>query len=117
MTPVELVENWVKAFNARDVATLAGFYSADAVNHQVTQEPVRGRSAIRDMFEREFSAANMVCIVDRIHDAGDIVVLEWRDPNGLRGCGVFTVVSSEITLQRGYWDKLSSLKLHGMPIV
>ncbi|SPH24646.1 hypothetical protein DEA8626_03697 [Defluviimonas aquaemixtae] len=116
MTPAELIGKWVKAFNAGDAGALARLYSSDAVNHQVTQEPVTGREAIREMFEREFSTANMVCIVDQLHDAGDVVVLEWQDPNGLRGCGIFTVVGGETTFQRGYWDKLSFLKLQGLPI-
>ncbi|WP_245890925.1 hypothetical protein [Albidovulum aquaemixtae] len=68
------------------------------------------------MFEREFSTANTVCVVDWIHDADDVVSLEWRDPKGLRSCGIFMVVNSEIAFQRGYWGKLSFLKLHGLPI-
>jgi hypothetical protein len=40
-------------------------------NHQVTQEAVRGREAIRSMFAREFATARMVCIPAAIHDAGE----------------------------------------------
>jgi hypothetical protein len=95
---------------------LAALYHPDAVNHQVTQEPVEGRGAIGAMFEREFAAADMVCIVEAIHEAGDVAALEWRDPIGLRGCGFFTVRDGLIAFQRGYWDKLSFLKLHGLPL-
>ena len=82
----------------------------------MTQEPVKGRAAIREMFAREFAAAEMVCIPEIIHEAGDVAILEWRDPMGLRGCGFFTVKDGRIAFQRGYWDKLSFLKLHGLPI-
>jgi hypothetical protein len=41
---------------------------------------------------------------------------EWRDPLGLRGCGFFTVHDGRIAFQRGYWDKLSFLKMHGLPV-
>ena len=116
MTPRQLVERWVERFNAGDAAGLAELYHEDAVNHQVTQEPVRGRAAIRAMFEREFAAADMDCIVEAIHEAGDVAALEWRDPLGLRGCGFFTVRDGRISFQRGYWDKLSFLKMHGLPI-
>jgi ketosteroid isomerase-like protein len=116
MTPRAVVETWVERFNARDVAGLAELYHEDAVNHQVTQEPVEGREAIRAMFEREFAAAEMVCIPEAIHEAGDVAALEWRDPLGLRGCGFFTVRDGRIAFQRGYWDKLSFLRLHGLPI-
>jgi limonene-1,2-epoxide hydrolase len=117
MTPRQVVEEWVRRFNAADAAGLATLYHDDAVNHQVVQEPVRGRAAIRAMFEREFAAAEMTCIVEAIHEAGEVAALEWRDPLGLRGCGFFTVREGRIAFQRGYWDKLSFLKLHGLPIV
>lgn len=116
MTPRQIVERWVERFNAEDAAGLAELYHEDAVNHQVTQDPIRGRAAIREMFEREFATADMTCIVEAIHEAGDVVALEWRDPLGLRGCGFFTVRDDRIAFQRGYWDKLSFLKMHGLPI-
>lgn len=43
-------------------------------------------------------------------------MMEWRDPLGLRGCGFFRIVNDKIVFQRGYWDKLSFLKQHGLPI-
>jgi ketosteroid isomerase-like protein len=116
MSPREVVECWVERFNAGDADGLAELYHPDAVNHQVTQDPVEGRDAIREMFEREFASAAMTCIVEAIHEAGEVVALEWRDPLGLRGCGFFTVRDGRIRFQRGYWDKLSFLKMYGLPI-
>ena len=116
MTPKQVVEKWVELFNAADSAALAALYHDDAINHQVTQEPVVGRGAIRAMFEREFAAATMTCIPEAIHEAGDVAALEWRDPLGLRGCGFFTVRDGMIAFQRGYWDRLAFLKLHGLPL-
>jgi hypothetical protein len=114
MSPRELVERWVELFNAGDADALAALYHEDAVNHQVAESPVEGRSAIREMFSREFASADMTCIPELIHEAGEVAILEWRDPLGLRGCGFFTV--RVIAFQRGYWDKLSLLRLHGLPI-
>lgn len=116
MTPKQLVELWVARFNAGDADGLADLYHEDAVNHQVVQAPVVGKAAIRAMFEREFAAAEMTCIVEAIHEAGAVAALEWRDPLGLRGCGFFTVHDGLIMFQRGYWDRLSFLKMHGLPI-
>jgi hypothetical protein len=116
MTPRQVVEIWIERFNAADAAGLADLYHADAINHQVTQDPVEGREAIREMFEREFATAEMVCIPEVIHEAGDVAALEWRDPLGLRGCGFFTVRDGLISFQRGYWDRLSFLKQHGLPL-
>jgi ketosteroid isomerase-like protein len=116
MSPRQVVERWVERFNAGDIDGLADLYLPDAVNHQVTQEPVEGRDAIRAMFAREFAAAEMTCIVEAIHEAGDVIALEWRDPLGLRGCGFFTIREGRIAFQRGYWDKLSFLRTHGLPL-
>ena len=115
-SPKAVVEAWVRAFNDADAAALASLYSPDAVNHQVAESPVSGREAIRQMFEREFSAAQMTCIVENLLEDGEWAVLEWRDPLGLRGCGVFHVVDGKINFQRGYWDKLSFLRQHRLPL-
>lgn len=116
MTPREVLERWIALFNAADIEGIASLYAENAVNDQVALEPVEGREAIRTMFEREFSAATMVCIPVAIHEAGDVVALEWRDPIGLRGCGFFTVSNGLIVQQRGYWDRLAFLRLHGLPL-
>ena len=116
MAPRELVELWVKAFNRADADSLAALYAEDAVNHQVAEAPVTGRSAIRGMFAAGFASANMVCIVENIFEDGEWAILEWKDPLGLRGCGFFHVVADKIVLQRGYWDKLSFLRQQGLPL-
>jgi ketosteroid isomerase-like protein len=116
MTPRQVVEEWVRRFNAADPDALAELYRADATNHQVVQEPVVGKTAIRDMFRREFAAAKMTCIPEVIHEAGNVAILEWKDPLEQRGCGFFTVEGDRIVFQRGYWDRLSFLKKHGLPI-
>lgn len=112
--PRQVVEAWVEAFNRGDAQALAALYREDAVNHQVANDPAEGRAAIQAMFEREFAAAEMVCIVENLFEDGDWAILEWRDPKGLRGCGFFQVVEGNIAFQRGYWDKLSFLRLHGL---
>lgn len=116
MTPKEIVCRWVDAFNASDVEAIVALYSEDATNHQVANAPVQGKAAIRAMFEDEFAAAEMTCIVENIFEDGQWAILEWRDPLGLRGCGFFQVVHGKIVFQRGYWDKLSFLRQHNLPI-
>jgi len=115
VSPKEIVEAWVEAFNRADVETLAGFYGESAVNHQVAETPIEGRAAIREMFAREFARAEMVCLIENLFEDGEWAILEWRDPLGLRGCGLFHVRDSLIQFQRGYWDKLSFLRLHNLP--
>jgi limonene-1,2-epoxide hydrolase len=107
VTPTEVLDRWIEAFNAADADALAALYHADAVNHQVVRDPVVGREAIRAMFATEFAQAEMVCIPENRFADGEWAILEWRDPMGLRGCGFFQVVDGRIRFQRGYWDRLS----------
>ena len=112
--PKELVRAWVDAFNHADVDALVSFYEEDAVNHQVAEGPVQGRLAIGEMLRNGFAATKMVCIVENLFQDGEWAILEWRDPRGLRGCGFFHVRGGKIAFQRGYWDKRSFAKSHGI---
>ena len=114
MRPRDVVKSWVDAFNRADVEALTVLYHPDAINHQVARDPVEGREAIRAMFAAEFANAEMVCIPENLFEDGEWAILEWCDPKGLRGCGFFHITNGRIALQRGYWDKLSFLKLHGL---
>lgn len=116
MSPKDVIKVWVDRFNKGDADGLAALYHTDAVNHQVTQDPIEGQANIKTMFESEFATADMVCIVENIFEDGDWAILEWKDPLGLRGCGFFHVVDNKIKFQRGYWDKLSFLRQHKFPL-
>ena len=84
---------------------MAELYHSDAINHQVANEPVNGKEAIRAMFKSEFYTADMTCIVENIFEDGEWVILEWKDLLGLRGCGFFKIEDGKIKFQRGYWDR------------
>lgn len=116
MNPKAVLEIWITLFNKGDAAAIAQLYHADAINHQVANDPIQGQSAIHEMFANEFAAAEMVCIPENIFVDGDWAILEWKDPLGLRGCGFFQIIDGKIKFQRGYWDKLSFLKMHNLPI-
>ena len=116
MTPKQVLEKWLQLFNEANVDGLAELYSENAINHQVANEPVIGKAAIHEMFAREFANADMVCIPENIFEDGEWAILEWKDPLGLRGCRFFHVQEGKIVFQRGYWDRLSFLKLHNLPM-
>lgn len=116
MEPREVVRAWVDALNRGDASSLSAMYDENATNHQVAETPVTSRAAIQAMFAAEFARAKMMCIVENIFQDGEWAILEWRDPLGLRGCGFFHVVNDRIVFQRGYWDKLSFLRIHGLPV-
>lgn len=116
MQPKDVVSAWIECFNKADVEGLGKLYHENAINHQVANTPVEGREAVIEMFRREFAHADMVCIPDHIFQDGEWAILEWKDPKGLRGCGFFHIVDGKIKFQRGYWDKLSFLKLYSIPL-
>ena len=116
MKPIDVVRRWIEHFNQGDVDSLTALYAEDAVNHQVVTDPLEGRAAIRRMFEIEFGRAEMTCIPETIHEAGEWAILEWSDPNGLRGCGFFHVREGKIVFQRGYFDQLTFFRLQGIPV-
>ena len=116
MNPTQLVREWIARFNAGDVEGLAALYAPDAVNHQVVTEPLRGREAIRRLFQIEFARATMVCIEEALYEDGEWAILEWRDPLGLRGCGFFCVRGDQIVFQRGYFDQLSFFRQQGLAV-
>jgi limonene-1,2-epoxide hydrolase len=115
-SPAQLVRDWVACFNAADIDGLAALYAEDAINHQVVMEPLHGRAAIRRMFEIEFGRAQMTCIIENLFADGDWAILEWSDPNGLRGCGFFQVLDDAIVFQRGYFDQLTFFRRQGLAI-
>ncbi len=111
-----MVVKWVDTFNKADAAALANLYTETAINHQVNTLPLEGKAAIRKMFEEEFAKANMVCLIENIFEDGEWAILEWKDPLGLRGCGFFHITDDKIIFQRGYWDRLTFLRQHGLEI-
>ena len=116
MRPKDVVTAWVEAFNRADPDALAAFYEETAINHQVAEAPVEGRTAIRKMFADGFAAAKMVCVVENVFEDGEWAILEWRDPLGLRRCGFFHVRAGRVAFQRGDWDKLSFLRQQNLPL-
>ena len=116
MPPKELVLKWVELFNNGNADKLVELYHSEAINHQVANKPVKGSVAIREMFAKEFATAYMTCKIENLFEDGEWVILEWIDPNGLRGCGFFNIVKGKIKLQRGYWDRLSFLRQHNLPL-
>ncbi|MBO1734420.1 nuclear transport factor 2 family protein [Barnesiella sp. GGCC_0306] len=116
MTPKEILVQWIDCFNASDAKGIVELYAENAVIHQVANAPIIGKTAIYEMFENEFATAKIVCIVENMFEDGEWAIMEWKDPLGLRGCGFFRIQNDKIILQRGYWDKLSFLRQHGLPI-
>lgn len=76
MEAKDLVKKWVDLFNRGDAEKIAELYHTDAVNHQVANDAVVGKTNILEMFKNEFAAAEMVCIVENIFEDGQWAILE-----------------------------------------
>lgn len=121
-TPKETLLAFYHAFTTRDVEALAALYAEDAFNYQTPEEPLVGRAAIRASFEDFFAVfPNETTEIVALHEIGEWAIWEWiggtrgvDSPKEFRGCGFFQVRDGLIVLQRGYWDKLTFLKNHGL---
>ncbi len=116
MKPKDVLKLWIDAFNNADAKALAALYHEDAINHQVVSDPIEGKQAIYQRLVEEFELAEMVCIPENIFEDGEWAIMEWKDPKGFRGCGFFHIIEDKIQFQRGYMDKLSFLKVNGLPL-
>ena len=55
----EIIEEWVKLFNKGNADAISELYHEDAINHQVANKPIEGKTSIKEMFSSEFAAADM----------------------------------------------------------
>ena len=110
MSPKQLLQTWVTRFNHYDYEALGELYADNCVNHQTPVGIFEGKAKIVQMFKEDFGKFEMVCIIENIFEDGNVGILEWKDPKGLRGCGFFWVENDKIVYQRGYWDKQSFLE-------
>ncbi|HEY3449570.1 MAG TPA: nuclear transport factor 2 family protein [Myxococcales bacterium] len=128
-SPREVVVAFFEAFNRHDVGALAALYAADAVNHQMPSEPLRGREAIRQSFAEAFRAVpDMGCEVVHVMVDGEWGAAEWQGwgtaraedgsprPYRMNGCGFFEVRDGRIVLQRGYWDSATMSRQAGLAL-
>lgn len=125
--------SWIKAFQAHDIDAIVQWYHDDAVNWQVAEEPVVGRTAIKEMMQTFFTAfPDAYTNVESILIDGEWASWEWvgggtfKNDLGtikatgrsfeIRGCGFFHIVRGRIKLQRGYWDRASWYTQLGIPL-
>jgi steroid delta-isomerase-like uncharacterized protein len=133
-TPLEVVQDWVAAYNRRDAQAAAELYHEDATNFQVALgDPTVGRKAILEDLLSFFRAfPDNFTHAENLFEDGEWAILEWfgggtwrgefagTAPNGrsftLRGCGFFHVLDGKIWFQRGYFDKATWFGQLGIPL-
>jgi steroid delta-isomerase-like uncharacterized protein len=124
MNSKELLQNWIDAFQARDLEAVVACYAEDAVNYQIaTSAPSVGIVQIhKDTAEFFRGFPNAWSKVENLMSGGGsfLGAFYGSAPTGksfeIRGCGFFQFKDEKIILQRGYWDKLSWFSQIGLKI-
>jgi limonene-1,2-epoxide hydrolase len=108
-----VVRAFIGAFNANDLDKIMGFFSEDAVYHNIPVQPVQGTAAIRGVIQGFLGLATQVdWIVHHLAEAQEGVVLTERTDRFLiRGkwielpvMGAFDLREGRITGWRDYFD-------------
>ena len=107
-----LVEEFCGAWAKRDVDGILGYFTPDAVYHNIPLDPVNGRAAIRE-FVTGFTGGvdKLEFQVDHIAASGNVVLTERVDyfhsgerTIALPVMGTFEVVDGKIAKWRDYFD-------------
>jgi len=117
----QVVRDFCAAWARKDIEELLGFFTADAVYHNMPLEPVRGLDAIRQTFNLFVGPADRIEFeVCGLATAGDSVFTERIDRFTMMGktvalpvAGVFEVRGGKIAAWRDYFDMQTWLKQTG----
>jgi limonene-1,2-epoxide hydrolase len=109
---VDTVRAFCEAFSRRDIDELLGYFTDDAVYHNMPLAPVNGKDAIRSLLEMFMKPAQSVeFAVLNISAAGDAVLTERVDTFvmgerrvALPVAGVFDMKDGKIAAWRDYFD-------------
>jgi len=109
---LELVRRFCAAFSRRDTGEILGFFTEEAVYHNMPMPPVRGKAAIRtvlDMFLKPSESVEFVIL--HIAAEGDTVLTERLDRFAMGSkkvelpvCGVFEIEDGKVAAWRDYFD-------------
>ncbi len=110
--PETVVRDFCAAWTRRDVDELLGYFTADAVYHNIPVEPVTGTDGIREllnMFAPAASSAEFEIV--RLAAHGNVVFTERVDRFTMNGksvvvpvAGVFEIRDGKIAAWRDYFD-------------
>ena len=108
----KLVSQFCEAFSRRDIDELLGFFTDDAVYHNIPLAPAQGKDAIRSTLEMFVPGSPEIEFVMRnIGSSGSVVFTERVDKMTIGGnkvevpvAGVFEIEDGKIKAWRDYFD-------------
>ena len=109
---IQIVEQFIDAFNAKDVETIMSYFTSDAVYHNMPGPPAQGTEAIRKLIESFVNGASEVDWETlAIAQSGNKVLTERIDrfvfgdkSVELPVMGTFEVQDGKISAWRDYFD-------------
>src|SRR5262245_30132890 len=110
--PESVVRDFCAAWSRRDIAELLGFFTDDAVYHNIPLAPVSGKDGIREVLNLFVPPAQSIQF-EMLHLAsrGNVVFTERVDRFSMGGkaielpvAGVFEVRDGKIAAWRDYFD-------------
>jgi limonene-1,2-epoxide hydrolase len=109
---IQVIHDFVTAFNARDVDKIMEFFMEDAIYHNMPSGPVQGTDAIRSLIASFVNpASSMDWEVLQIAQTGDTVLTERIDRFVIGGknvelpvMGAFDMKDGKIAAWRDYFD-------------
>ena len=117
----KLIRDFCSAWSRKDLDDLIGYFTDDAVYHNVPVEPVRGKAAIRETFNSFVAPAEKIqWDVLQVASCGDVVFTERVDRFTIGGkeialpvAGVFEVRAGKIAAWRDYFDLQTWMRQQG----
>lgn len=110
---ITLVRAFVKAFNERDLEAILGFFTADAIYHNIPLAPVQGVDAMRPVIRGFLEMSKEVdWVVHRLAETAEGCVLTERTDRFLIRdrwveipvMGTFEIDAGQIRAWRDYFD-------------
>ncbi|HXZ85581.1 MAG TPA: limonene-1,2-epoxide hydrolase family protein [Myxococcota bacterium] len=122
-TPEQIVRDFLAAWPRRKIEELVDFFADDAVYHNVPVAPIRGKKAIREVFEGFLGAFSVELVVVNAAANGNVVFTERIDRFDMNGKrfdlpvnGVFELRDGKIVAFRDYFDLASFEKPSGLKL-
>ena len=109
---IEIIEAFVAAFNTRDIDAIMGFFTDDAVYHNMPMGPVQGTQAVRKFVTMFVKPADKLdWDILKIAQVGSTVLTERIDRFVIQGkpvelpvMGAFDMRDGKIAAWRDYFD-------------
>jgi limonene-1,2-epoxide hydrolase len=101
MSPKETIERLMAAFEALDFEALYALVSQDIVYQNMPQQPIRGKAALRKLFDGFGNVSEIRFELLNMAVNGDVILTEHRDHLVINGRSCVVPMMTSFTLKDG----------------